>query len=340
MEHSFLLDAYRRCAEVLSEIALGASQCEVFEALQAIIEDLDEGRFASILRLDPHDGSLHLTVANKLPDFFNQATQNLQVGPKVGSCGAAVYSGKPVIVDDLMNHENWQEYRELVQRAQLGSCWSVPIMLSKGEVYGSFAIYSSAKAAPREEELEILTLAAHIAGVAIEKQRSENQLTFNATHDPLTRLSNRSLFDNLTNQALKQSKRKREPLCVLFIDINNFKYVNDHYGHDMGDRLLCLLSDVLKQELREADIASRRGGDEFILALVGTEKAGAKILIDRLCQHFSEAQKTLFTDYVVTMAIGISESKKGHYQSVVEMIKQADIDMYRNKALYKKTESS
>lgn len=338
MEHSFLLDAYRRCAQVLSDIALGASQCEIFEALQDIIETMDEERFASILRLDPHDGSLHLTVGNKLPDFFNQATQGLKIGPNVGSCGAAAFTGNPIIVDDLLNHQNWASARELVEQAHLGACWSVPIVLSKGEVYGTFAIYSSAKATPREEELEILTLAAHIAGVVIEKQRSENQMSFNATHDPLTRLANRSLFDNLANQALKQSKRKREPLCILFIDINNFKYVNDHYGHDMGDRLLCLLADVLSQELREADIASRRGGDEFILALLGTEKEGAQTLIDRVCQHFIEAQKALFTDYVVTMAIGVSESKKGHYQSISDMIKHADIDMYRNKRSFKKSD--
>ena len=335
MEHSFLLDAYRRCAEVLSEIALGASQNQVFETLQTIIEEMDEARFASILRLNSHDGTLHLTVENRLPDFYNQAIQGLKVGPKVGSCGAAVFCNKPVIVNDVTTHENWTVFRELVEKANLGSCWAVPIVLSKGEVYGSFAIYSSSKAAPREEELEILTLAAHIAGVVIEKQKSENQLTFNATHDPLTRLSNRSLFDNLASQALRQSKRKREPICVLFIDINNFKYVNDHYGHDMGDRLLCLLADVLTQELREADIASRRGGDEFILALVGTGKEGAKVLIDRLCQHFMEAQKDLFTDYSVTMAIGVAESKKGNYLTISELIKQADVDMYRNKRLLK-----
>ena len=335
MEHSFLLDAYRRCSDVLSDIALGATQCDVFESLQDIIEGMDDERYASILRLDPHDGSLHLTVENRLPDFFNEATQGLKVGPKAGSCGAAAFTAKPVIVDDLLTHENWYGARELVEKAHLGACWSVPIILSKGEVYGTFAIYSAAKATPREEELEILSLAAHIAGVAIDKQRSENQLTFNATHDPLTRLSNRSLFDNLASQALRQSKRKREPLCVLFIDINNFKHVNDHYGHDIGDRLLCLLAEVLTQELREADIASRRGGDEFILALVGTEKAGAEILIKRLCLRFEEAQRTLFSDYVVTMAIGISESKKGHYQSIPEMIKQADVDMYRNKRLLK-----
>lgn len=336
MEHSFLLDAYRRCSEVLSDIALGASQCEVFEALQVIIEGMEEGRFASILRLDPHDATLHLTVENRLPDFFNQLTQGLKVGPNVGSCGAAAFTAKPVIIDDLLTHENWYAARDVVAQANLGACWSVPILLSKGEVYGTFAIYSVSKATPREEELEILTLAAHIAGVVIEKQRSENQLTFNATHDPLTRLSNRSLFDNLASQALRQTKRKREPLCVLFIDINNFKYVNDHYGHDMGDRVLCLLAEVLAQEIRDADIASRRGGDEFILALVGTEKSGAKTLIDRVCQHFFEAQKSLFTDYQVTMAIGVSESKKGNYQPIDEMIKQADVDMYRNKRLFKR----
>lgn len=337
MEHSFLLDAYRRCAEVLSDIALGATQCQIFETLQSIIEDLDEERFASILRLDPHDNTLHLTVGNKLPDFYNDAIEGLKIGPKVGSCGAAVFCNKPLIVDDVTTHENWVVFRELVKKANLGSCWSVPIVLSKGEMYGSFAIYSSSKATPREEELEILTLAAHISGVVIEKQRSENQLTFNATHDPLTRLSNRSLFDNLASQALKQSKRKREPICILFIDINNFKYVNDHYGHDMGDRLLCLLADVLTQELREADIASRRGGDEFILALVGTGKEGAEVLINRVTQHFAESQKALFTDYQVTMAIGISESKKGSYQPISEMIKHADIDMYRNKRSFKKS---
>ena len=105
--------------------------------------------------------------------------------------------------------------------------------------------------------------------------QAEAELRFLASHDPLTKLANRSLFHERLDAGLRVARRHNSRLALLFVDIDNFKGVNDVHGHAVGDRLLCEVARRLEDCVRETDTVARMGGDEFIVLLTDIQSADA-----------------------------------------------------------------
>ena len=105
------------------------------------------------------------------------------------------------------------------------------------------------------------------------RKATEEQILFSATHDALTGLPNRTLFDDRLATALKRAARSQEMLAVLFLDLDRFKVINDTLGHTVGDTLLVALSRRLRATVRADDTVARMGGDEFIFILRGLRSA-------------------------------------------------------------------
>ena len=117
------------------------------------------------------------------------------------------------------------------------------------------------------------------------KKESDEKIKHYAFYDPLTNLANRRFFVERLDQSIKISKRKNEWLAVVFIDLDYFKEINDTYGHLVGDQLLCKVAEVLKENIRETDMASRFGGDEFVLLL---QNVASKENVITLTRHILE----------------------------------------------------
>jgi PAS domain S-box-containing protein len=100
-----------------------------------------------------------------------------------------------------------------------------------------------------------------------ERKRTEQQINYMATHDALTGLPNRLMFNQLLNQAIRSAQRHKRQLAVLFIDLDRFKTINDSLGHEAGDRLLKEMARRFKKSLRADDVVSRLGGDEFVILI-------------------------------------------------------------------------
>jgi len=147
------------------------------------------------------------------------------------------------------------------------SCWSQPIQGSNGEVIGTFAIYHRKKAIPTAEEMLLIEQFAHIASIAIERELANQLIWRQANFDSLTGLPNRNLMLDHLQLALKTADRDNEKVAVIFLDLDNFKDINDTLGHDMGDKLLIECAKRIKQCLRSDDTVSRLGGDEFVIIL-------------------------------------------------------------------------
>lgn len=164
-----------------------------------------------------------------------------------------------------------------------------------------------------------------------ERMEAEAFINFQAYHDLLTRLPNRSLFKDRLSVAITQAQRNNTQLAVMFIDLDRFKVINDSLGHTMGDRLLQAVSQRLQQCIRKGDTLSRFGGDEFTLLLPEVKNAEAaahiaeKILND-IKQPFSLSNHELF----VGASIGIAIYPESG-DSLDALIKNADIAMYRVK---------
>jgi diguanylate cyclase (GGDEF)-like protein len=162
--------------------------------------------------------------------------------------------------------------------------------------------------------------------------RREEELSFLATHDPLTGLPNRTLILDRVEQMLARSARSQKPVAALFIDLDNFKSINDTLGHSIGDELLQAVAARLEGVVRNADALGRLGGDEFVVVAeelslsVGPELI-AERLLDALSQPFKLGPQEE-THVTVTASIGIAA---GDRISAEELLRDADIAMYRAK---------
>jgi len=162
--------------EILEAISKGKTLPNTLELIVKSVEEEDPSSICSILLLDEDGKHLRHGAAPNLPDFYNQTIDGLEIGEHVGSCGAAAYSKKRVIVEDVLNHPNWIPYIELAQKANLRSCWSEPILDAEGNVLGTFAIYHRAPKAPFNEEIELLKSVVHFASLAITNKRAEEKI--------------------------------------------------------------------------------------------------------------------------------------------------------------------
>ncbi len=165
-----------------------------------------------------------------------------------------------------------------------------------------------------------------------ELARREEELAFLATHDALTGLPNRTLILDRVEQMLARSRRSQTPVAALFVDLDNFKSINDTLGHGVGDELLRAVTARLGGVVRDADALGRLGGDEFVviseeLSLAAGPELVAERLLDALQQPFKlGADKQ--TRLTVTASIGIAA---GEHTSAEELLRNADIAMYRAK---------
>jgi PAS domain S-box-containing protein len=161
---------------VLEMIAASAPLPEVLTGILNFIEPQSQGMLCSILLLDGDGTHVRHGAAPNLPEGYIRAVDGAPIGPRAGSCGTAMYRAQQVIVTDISENPLWEDYRGLAEMFGLRACWSTPILSHKGKVLGSFAMYYHEPRSPKAEELRLTGVATHLAGIAIERQQSEQAL--------------------------------------------------------------------------------------------------------------------------------------------------------------------
>ena len=259
-------------AQILEMIAMGAPLGSILDVLARLVESQLNGILCSVLLLDDDGHRLRHGAAPSLAPEYVEAIDGTEIGPCVGSCGTAAYRRQPVIVTDILADPLWADYRELVRPYGYRSCWSTPILSSRGEALAVFAMYSRAVRAPTSVESRLLEMAVHIAGIAIARRRAEERIQFMATHDELTGLPNRARFGEQLAEALQSAAQRGAWLSIVYADFDNFKFVNDSLGHSAGDTLLKIMAERMVAAVGPNDIVSRLGGDEFVVLLIDPPK--------------------------------------------------------------------
>jgi len=252
---------------VLEMIATGVPLEDVLGSLMLLVETQFGGMKCSVLLLDADGRRLRHGAALSLPPAYVRAIDGIEIGPRVGSCGTAAYRKQPVIAGDILNDPLWEEYRDLAVAHGLRACWSVPILSRDEDVVGTFALYSPRPQLPDPAQMQLLDMVARIAGIAIERKRTEDRIRHMAHHDALTGLPNRTLLDDRLHQAILYAKRDRNQVAVVFVDLDNFKLINDSLGHNAGDLLLKTVAERMLRCVRGTDTVVRLGGDEFVIVL-------------------------------------------------------------------------
>jgi diguanylate cyclase (GGDEF)-like protein/PAS domain S-box-containing protein len=170
-----------------------------------------------------------------------------------------------------------------------------------------------------------------------QRRTLEERLRHQAFHDPLTELPNRALFMNRLGFALTRAERSKKAAAVLFLDLDNFKLVNDSLGHEVGDSLLVSVAERLRASLRAEDTAARFGGDEFTVLLEDvTDVTDAVRVADKITRALSAPFVLESREVFVTTSIGIVLGTSGH-ERPTDLLRNADVALYRAKANGKAT---
>jgi diguanylate cyclase len=170
-----------------------------------------------------------------------------------------------------------------------------------------------------------------VAGAMKEQAEFAAKLTYQATHDELTGLPNRTLIVNQLDALRSDSQRTGEPVALMFLDLDQFKLVNDSMGHAIGDELLVQAGQRIGKAVRTNDVVGRISGDEFLIVAAGLDASGAVALADRIRRVLSTPFLLDAGEVFLTASIGIAVSYGSALEDAATMIRDADTAMYRSK---------
>ncbi|MBR0565742.1 bifunctional diguanylate cyclase/phosphodiesterase [Azoarcus sp. L1K30] len=197
---------------------------------------------------------------------------------------------------------------------------------------------SSMSLNPREQSVirSILAVLVMVVGSSKVLSRTLGELEYYAAHDPLTGLYNRRQFQAMLEYEIGRSERHQHEFAVLLLDLDDFKDVNDSYGHPAGDSVLCGVAETVREAIRKGDLATRIGGDEFALLLTETGREGAMRVADKLGRALRE--RTFIEpggkNFHVTVSIGVVVFP-GDASTITDLMAGVDIAMYRAKEMGK-----
>jgi diguanylate cyclase (GGDEF)-like protein len=251
--------------------------------------------------------------------------------------GVALRTRQPCISNDYLADDRGAAFHERARREGNMSGAAFPL-LSNGEAAGVLVFMASEKHVFTPELVELLDRLASNVSFALdnfdraeEKARADERIRYLATHDGLTDLPNRAMFNRMLNASIESARRPARKFAVLFIDIDRFKVINDSLGHDAGDTLLIEISDRLRRCLRAGDVVARLGGDEFVVILEQAfEPKLAEFVARKLLSVVSQPIQLCGLEYGATASIGIAMFPNDG-EDALTLTKNADMAMYRAK---------
>jgi len=197
--------------------------------------------------------------------------------------------------------------------------------------FGVFQVASTKEDAFSKEDVHLIELLLGHTAQAIARIRLQKELKEQAIRDPLTGVYNRRYFTEVVEQELARARRYDHPIGFLMIDIDRFKEINDRFGHQMGDKVLKAVAELLQAQVRGTDLVVRYGGDEFLVMLIETDGE-----TDAVKRRIEEAvairnEKNELIPFPVTLSIGAAHWRPNGAHSIEEILAQADRRMYEEK---------
>ncbi|MGC8764388.1 MAG: GGDEF domain-containing protein [Brevinematia bacterium] len=259
-----------------------------------------------------------------------------------GIVGDAYLKGVPVLVEDIENSIYTVPYLAKVMKIDVNSAIAVPLKVDNEIPAVLEIVKSKEKGSLTKDDLEVIMIIANFASATLENAR----LFLWAIHDSLTNLYNNHYFFKELEDEIEKSKRYNRVFSLVMFDIDDFKQINDKYGHIAGDKALKHLADCIRKTIRkDVDIAARYGGDEFVIVFPNTSAENAFKVCKRLLSTVSDTPVN-FGDlsFFITLSMGISEFPADGEESYF-LFNHADEALYYSKrkgknriSLYKQIE--
>lgn len=243
---------------------------------------------------------------------------------EISFCGHAINEDGLFIIPDATKDDRFEDNPLVTDDPNIRFYAGYPLKVRDGLKIGTLCLIDSE---PREMDKEDRQLLKDL-GVMIEQEIKSVQM---ATIDELTLISNRRGFLSLAEHTLKLACRKEMSTTLLLFDLNDFKSINDDYGHHEGDFALKKFSEILLNTLRECDIIGRWGGDEFVAFLTDTDSSKLKKILSRLKENIDKVNNDMNKPYKIKYSVGATYYAHDSKLSLEERVREADVEMYRDK---------
>ena len=243
---------------------------------------------------------------------------------EISFCGHAILGAEILEVRDARSDDRFVDNPLVTGEPHIRFYAGRPIAAPDGSRIGTLCLIDPEPRTLSNDDRELL----HDLGQMVEDELAVREL---ASADELTGLSNRRAFCTLAEKTLAVCRQLAKPASLLFIDLDRFKSINDHFGHDAGDRALCEFSALLLDVFRNSDVIARIGGDEFCVLLTGTSSATLKAPIERFAQVVDARNESTGAGYELGYSLGIASFDPSQPIALADLMKQADTDMYEQK---------
>jgi diguanylate cyclase (GGDEF)-like protein len=304
----------------------GADTDELAREASRILTKVLDIDFGGVLKLLPGGDELLLVAGIGLPEeMIGEARVPTDYRSQ---SGYALATGNAVVVNDWTTETRFQQ--SALQREQGMQSAAIILIKGKEEPFGVIGAGSRELHGFTEADVNFMQAIANVLANAVERRRTEERTQHEALHDALTGLPNRSLFLDRLEHALSVAARRRTAIAVLFLDLDQFKLVNDSLGHAAGDELLAAVAPRLEQALRPGDTVARFGGDEFaVLAEDVGDERGATRIAERIAELLARPLILREREHFVSASIGISIGTGAEEPEA--LIRDADSALYRAK---------
>jgi diguanylate cyclase (GGDEF)-like protein len=279
----------------------------------------------SVLLKDPQTGELSFTLvigkcASKL--------QGMKIPAGQGVAGWVVEKGQPLIVEDVSQEPRFCSRVDRYSGFTTDSIIAVPLK-TDNEIFGVIELVNKLEGGPFTPlDLKILTTIADYAALAIEKAYFFSALNKIADTDSLTGIYNRRAFDRMLEREIRICQRYKQPFSLLMIDIDDFKKINDQYGHPAGDAVLKKLGEILEQNVRKTDMVFRYGGDEFVVLMPRTQRKQASEARRRILRRIEDRNEQ-GPEIAFRASVGLHAMDSSGQGDILELL---DNDLYREKS--------
>lgn len=323
--HTSLAESIRKFAEQID----ASDPVRTYHSIVASSADLLRAERGSLLLFDESSNQLTMTAARGIPARLSEVAP-MAMGE--GIAGAVLRENRPLVANvDELGRTSLAE-----RRYKTKSFISYPITIGERR-FGVLNLADKIGGGAYDlHDLSVVDLVAPQIALALERaawQQRANQYQLMSITDPLTGLHNRRYLEARLAEELSRSKRYDYPLSFMMIDIDDFKFYNDHNGHQAGDRALEITAQCLRAALRKVDVASRYGGEEFSILLPQTGQEEAGVLADRIRRKIMTTQfphgKTQPLG-AVTVSIGLSTLSPA-LDSAEAIVRAADRALYHAK---------
>jgi len=324
------IEAAGRLTQVQSRIGAILDRDALLKTLFEETADLARAEQASLMVLDKKTNELVVKLAR---GEYSPVIRKVALAPGEGLAGKVAQHGRPLVVSDLQADERF--HRKSRRRYRSGTFLILPVTAGN-RVIGVINLADKAGGTYTSEDLKTLMSVVGHASLAL--QRSDlylmtKELQKISTTDPLTQLLNRRYFQRRSQEEILRAQRHKSPLSLLMLDLDDFKHYNDTHGHPAGDSLLIAVSQGIREAVRNIDVVSRFGGEEFAILSPQTRTAEALIVAERVrdaVQSRPFPHREMQPLGTISLSAGVA-TFPDQAASLQELLDNADRALYRAK---------